>query len=89
MAWIRIIDEKEAESSPEHRKLARLYRGSVDPEHGAIDNILRIHSLRPESLEGHLRLYRSVLHPKDPEGLSRRERELIGVAVSAANSCHY
>jgi len=89
MAWIRIIEEDEAASSSEHRRLARLYRGSADPEHGAVDNILRIHSLRPESLEGHLRLYRSVLHPKDPAGLSRRERELIGVAVSAANACHY
>ena len=61
----------------------------MDPEHGAVDNILRIHSLRPESLEGHVRLYRSVLHPRDPAGLSRRERELVGVAVSAANACHY
>lgn len=89
MAWIRIIDEDEAASSSEHRTLARLYRGSEDPEHGAVDEILRIHSLRPESLEGHLRLYRSVLHPKDPAGLTRRERELLGVAVSAANGCHY
>jgi len=89
MSWIRIIDEEEAASSSEHAKLARLYRGSVDPEHGAVDNILRVHSLRPESLEGHLRLYRSVLHPKAPGGLTRRERELLGVAVSAANACHY
>jgi len=89
MAWIRIIDEDEAAASSEHRTLARLYRGSVDPDHGAVDNILRIHSLRPESLEGHVRLYRSVLHPRDPAGLTRRERELIGVAVSAANACHY
>lgn len=89
MAWIRIIDEDEAASSSEHRTLARLYRGAVDPDHGAVDNILRIHSLRPETLEGHVRLYRSVLHPRDPAGLTRRERELLGVAVSAANACHY
>ena len=89
MSWIRIIDEEEAASSSEHSKLARLYRGAEDPEHGAVDNVLRIHSLRPESLEGHIRLYRSVLHPRDPAGLSRREREVVGVAVSAANACHY
>jgi len=83
MAWIRIIDEEEAAPTSEHRTLSRLYRGSVDPKHGAVDNILRIHSLRPESLEGHLRLDRSALHPRDPAGLSRRERELLGVAVSA------
>ena len=89
MAWIRIIDETEAAASPAHQKLARLYRGQVDPEHGAVDNIMRIHSLRPETLAGHARLYRSVLHPRGPAGLSRRERELLGVAVSAANACHY
>jgi hypothetical protein len=89
VAWIRIIDEDEARASPQHERLARLYKSCVDPEHGAVDNILRIHSLRPETLRGHLQLYRSALHPRDRAGLSRRERELVGVAVSAANACHY
>lgn len=89
MAWIRIIDEDEARSSRAHARLARLYRSCVDPEHGVVDNILRIHSLRPETLAGHLKLYWAALHPRDRAGLSRREREVLGVAVSAANDCHY
>lgn len=89
MAWIRIIDEDEAQASPEHERLARLYRSCVDPEQGVVDNILRVHSLRPETLAGHLKLYRAALHPREPAGLSRRERELLGVAVSVANACHY
>ena len=89
MAWIHVIDEDEAAGDSRHARLARLYRGCVDPEHGVVDHILKIHSLRPETLEGHLRLYRSALHPRSPEGLSRREREVLGVAVSACNACHY
>ena len=68
-------------------KLARLYRSLVSPEHGVVDNVLKIHSLRPQTLEGHLRLYKSVMHA--PGSLSRREREGIAVAVSAHNHCHY
>lgn len=89
MAWIRVLDEDEVKDEPRHAKLARLYRGCLDPEHGVVDNILKIHSLRPETLEGHLRLYRAAMHPHPTEGLSRRERELLGVAVSACNACHY
>ncbi len=87
MPGIYVMDEEEAAAS--HSRLAGLYRGCVDPEHGVVDNILKIHSLRPETLEGHLRLYRSALHPRTQEGLTRREREVLGVAVSACNSCHY
>lgn len=89
MPWIHVIDEDEAATTSGHAKLARLYRGCVDPEHRVVDNILKIHSLRPETLEGHLRLYRSALHPRVQEGLTLREREVLGVAVSACNSCHY
>lgn len=67
-------------------KLARLYRANQD-EPGVVDNVLKIHSLRPGTLEGHLRLYSSVMHA--PGSLSRREREGIAVAVSAFNRCHY
>ena len=84
--WIEVIDETRAD--PKSR-LARLYRACIDPEHGVVDNVLRIHSLRPDTLDGHLRLYRAAMHPTDGEGVSRKERELIAVAVSAYNACHY
>lgn len=86
MAWIRTIDPTDADPNS---RLGRLYRGSKDTEHGGVDNILTVHGLRPDTLDGHLKLYRAVLHPRHPDGLSRRERELVGVAVSAANGCHY
>ena len=76
---------------PGKDKLARLYRSLMSSEHGAvdgvIDNVLKIHSLRPDTLEGHLRLYTSVMHA--PGSLSRREREGMAVAVSAFNHCRY
>jgi alkylhydroperoxidase family enzyme len=81
MAWIRVIDEGEAEGS-----LARLYKGLVEPW-GGVDNILKIHSLNPPSLRGHLALYRSLM--AGPSPLSRIQREMIAVVVSAANQCHY
>ena len=51
------------------------------------DNILRIHSLRPESGAAHEHLYRVVMHA-DSE-LTRLQREMIGVTVSGINGCHY
>ncbi len=85
MAWIEVLDEDEVMQAG--GRLARLYHSGVDPYTGRVDNVLQIHSLRPATLDGHLRLYGAVVHAK--EGLTRREREVLAVAVSAANACHY
>ena len=82
MPWIEIVEPGEA-SGP----LERLYKG-VQSADGHVDNILKIHSLRPRSLRGHLELYKAALHSK-PNGLSMRERELVGVCVSLLNECDY
>jgi len=50
-------------------------------------NILASHSLNPEALDAHVRLYRVVMF--SPSGLSRSEREAMAVAVSVVNDCHY
>ncbi|CAA9468382.1 MAG: hypothetical protein AVDCRST_MAG13-250 [uncultured Solirubrobacteraceae bacterium] len=50
-------------------------------------NILDSHSLNPDALRAHTALYRTVMF--GPSGLTRAERELMAVAVSAANDCHY
>ena len=81
MAWIRIIREVDAEG-----ELAELYRRYGEPS-GQADNILKIHSLNPLSLEGHFRLYAHLM--RGPSGLTRIEREVIAVAVSKENECHY
>jgi alkylhydroperoxidase family enzyme len=52
-----------------------------------LPNILASHSLSPDALRAHERLYKTLLF--GVSGLSRAEREAIAVAVSAANECHY
>ena len=55
MAWIAEIDEREAEGS-----LKDQYSKLKEPW-GGIDNILKIHSLNPESLAAHVQLYKTVM----------------------------
>lgn len=81
MAWIRTIDEDEAEGP-----LAGLYERLASAD-GEVDNILKIHGLNPPSLAGHYDLYKSLMYGRSP--LSRVQRERIAVVVSAANRCRY
>ena len=81
MAWIRMIDEEDAEG-----RLRELYGRMTEPW-GGVDNILKVHSLNPPSLKGHFELYKAVMRGRSP--LSRAQREMIVVAVSQANRCHY
>ena len=86
MAWIEMISEADVEPKT---KLGRLYAACREDETGEVDNVLKVHGLRPETLAAHLQLYRTAMFPKDGAGLSRGERELIAVVVSAANGCAY
>jgi alkylhydroperoxidase family enzyme len=81
MAWIRAIGKSEAAGL-----LRELYE-KLAPGEEIVDHILAVHSLNPESLRAHFELYRTLLYGPSP--LSRRERELVAVAVSAANRCSY
>lgn len=81
MAWIRVITEKEADGQLKH-----FYDRHMSRE-GQVDNILKIHSLNPRSLDGHYDFYRTLMFGKSD--LSRVQRESIAVVVSAANKCHY
>lgn len=51
------------------------------------DNIIQIHSIHPETMRHHYDLYVELMHKAGP--LTRVQREMIGVVVSAANRCHY
>jgi len=66
------------------RKLYDRLRGEQD----YLDNILTVHGLRPHTLEGHLALYRSVLH-NPANRLPRWQLELVGWYVSWLNACAY
>ena len=81
MAWIETIDEDDAVGL-----LKELYARMRDPR-GPVDNILKIHSLNPASLRAHYDFYKTVMH--GPSELSRVEREMVAVVVSAVNRCHY
>ena len=56
--------------------------------HGTLDNVMRIHSLRPATMIGHLTLYKSVLH-SDEITLPIWFLEVIVAYVSILNSCEY
>jgi len=81
MAWIEVIDEREADGN-----LRKAY-AAVASARGQVANILKVHSVAPGALTAHLTLYRTLMF--GGTDLSRRERETIAVAVSAANGCHY
>ena len=82
MAWIHVTDEDDADG-----ELKRLYDALLVPESGKVDHILKIHSLHPAGLRGHLQLYRAVM--TGSEALPKSERELVGYTVSRINECHY
>lgn len=82
MAWIRTVAPGEATGL-----LKRLYDEAV-ARAGKVFNVVRLQSLRPEVLEAGIALYQELMHsPRSP--LSRAQREMIAVAVSRANDCHY
>ena len=81
-AWIETVPEKEASG-----ELERAYRRSADAATGNVDHIMKIHSLNPTSLVDHLHLYKTLMFGESP--LSRVQREMIGVVVSAINCCDY
>ena len=56
MAWIKTVPFDAATG-----KLKKLYERVTGPNNN-VDNIMMAHSLRPHSMEGHMALYKNVLH---------------------------
>lgn len=81
MSWIKTVGEEEADDA-----LRRAYE-EVGAARGPVANVLKVHSLRPRVMTAHLALYRELMFGRSE--LTRAEREMIAVAVSAANRCHY
>ncbi|WP_420580243.1 carboxymuconolactone decarboxylase family protein [Reichenbachiella sp.] len=82
MAWIKEIDYDDSKG-----KLRKIYDRIKGPG-DYIDNILKVHSLRPYSLEGHMALYKYVLHNSTNE-TPVHFLEALGVYVSMLNKCSY
>ena len=82
MPFIKVIDPESAQG-----RLTKIY-ARVSAPGGQVDNVLQIHSLRPHSLEGHMALYKAVLHHPHNK-LPLWFLETIGVQVSLLNECSY
>ncbi len=82
MAWIKTIDFAEAAG-----KLKQLYRRLTGPANN-VNNIMMIHSLRPDTMEGHMAINKYVLHNTN-NTLSKWFLETIGTYVSSLNKCDY
>jgi uncharacterized peroxidase-related enzyme len=82
MPFIKVIHPDQASG-----RLKKIYDKVTGPG-GQVDNVLQIHSLRPHTLEGHMALYKSVLHHPRNE-LPKWFLEAIGVLVSLLNDCSY
>ncbi len=82
MSWIKTVPFTEATG-----KLKKLYDRVKGPDDN-VDNIMMSHSLRPHTMEGHMAIYKNVLHHTG-NTLPKWFLELIGVWVSALNECDY
>jgi len=81
MAFIDYIPYEDA--SPELKVLYEKYGGSDKVP----ANIVRIAGHNPRAMQHHVEFYRAIMHGPSP--LTRHQREMIAVVVSALNRCHY
>jgi len=81
-AWIEMIPDEEATG------LVKEMYEKVRTPHGTVDNVMRAHSLRPHTMEGHVVLYRSVLH-NPANTLPLWFLEVVASYTSIINNCAY
>ncbi len=82
MTWINTISYEDSEGG-----LRKQYDRIKGPNNN-VDNIMLAHSLRPHSMQGHMTLYKYVLHhPRNT--LPKVYLETVGVYVSSLNNCDY
>lgn len=81
-AWIKMLQDDEADD-----ELLDVLSLARTP-HGTVDNVMRVHSLRPATMRGHIILYRAALHD-DANTLPQRLQETISAYVSILNKCEY
>lgn len=80
--WIQHVPYEDASG-----RLKMLYDRVKGPDDN-VDNIMLAHSLRPHSMEGHIALYKSVLHHAS-NTTPKWFLETVGVYVSLLNACSY
>lgn len=82
MSWIKTVPFDRATG-----KLKKLYERVSGPDNN-VDNIMMAHSLRPHSMEGHMAIYKNVLHHSANQ-VPKWFLEVLGVWVSSLNRCAY
>ncbi|MEM7634442.1 MAG: peroxidase-related enzyme [Pseudomonadota bacterium] len=82
MAWIETVPYDDADG-----KLKTLYDRVKGPGDN-VDNIMMMHSLRPHTMEGHMAIYKYVLH-HSCNTIPKWFLETLGVWVSSLNECSY
>jgi len=82
MPWIETVPYQASTG-----KLRRLYDRVKGPNDN-VDNIMMLHSLRPHSMEGHMAIYKNVLHHSS-NTVPKWFLEVLGVWISALNRCSY
>lgn len=82
MAWIETVPYEDADG-----KLKTLYDRVKGPDNN-VDNIMMMHSLRPHTMEGHMAIYKYVLHHSG-NTVPKWFLETLGVWVSSLNQCSY
>ncbi|MEM6624121.1 MAG: peroxidase-related enzyme [Pseudomonadota bacterium] len=81
-AWIKMIADADADAD-----LADALAGARTP-HGTVDNVLRVHSLRPNTMRGHMKIYKAALHD-DANTIPMWLQETVASYVSVLNACDY
>ena len=81
-AWITMISDKDADEN-----LMKALDFARTP-HGTVDNVMRVHSLRPSTMNGHVVLYRACLHDNE-NTIPKWFQEVISSYVSTLNNCLY
>lgn len=81
-AWIKMLTDEEADPG------LKAQLDAARTPHGTVDTVMRVHSLRPKTMAGHVALYRSVLHSED-NTLPFWFLEVVASYTSILNDCTY
>lgn len=82
MTWITTVAYEKSTG-----RVRELYDRIKGPGNN-VDNIMMAHSLRPHTMEGHMAIYKNVIHhPRNT--LPKWLLEAVGVYVSLINKCDY
>ncbi len=81
MAWIRTVPEEEAKGN------VKRYFEASKKRRGFISSTTKIISIRENHLRANHSMFVSLMEGES--GLSRAEKEMIAVRVSALNGCFY